>query len=133
MSRRDSRFEIRDPRGGFTLVEVIVALVVIAAAISILAQGFTSGGGASVTAQNRTRAVWHAEAKMADLEAGIIALNVGTSGTIDGTEDWKYAVENATTTTTGLTQVTVTITWKERNEDRTYSLVRLMRERPVNE
>lgn len=123
---------------GFTLIEVLVALVVMVSAIAILAQGFTTGGTASVTSQNRTKAVWLAEQKMADLEAGILALNVGQSGTFEDASntlaspgtDWKWAVTSASSTI-GLYQITVTITWKERGQDRTYSLVRLMRERPA--
>jgi prepilin-type N-terminal cleavage/methylation domain-containing protein len=127
---RDSRFAIRDSFAGFTLVEVLVALVVMVSAIAILAQGFTTGGGASVTAQNRTKAVWLAEEKMADLESGVLALNLGQSGTVTDNPDWKWEVRSDSTTVTGLYQMTVTIVWKERGQDRTYHLVRLMRERP---
>ncbi len=120
-------------RRGFTLIEVIVALVVISTAIAIIAQGFATGGGASVTAQNRTRAAFYAQQKMADLEAAVIALNVSANGTFEDDDQWTWEVKSDTTTTTGLYQMTVTIIWKERNEDRKFHLVRLMNERPVAE
>lgn len=119
--------------GGFTLVEVLVALVVMVSALTILAQGFTSGGAASVTSQNRTKAVWLAEEKMADLEAGILPLNLGQSSSYTDLPDWRWDVKSDSSTTTDLYQMTVTITWKERGQDRTYHLVRLMRERPTAE
>ncbi|MBI2933083.1 MAG: type II secretion system protein [Planctomycetes bacterium] len=116
---------------GFTLIEVLVAFVVMAAAIAVLAQGFATGAAASVTAQNRTRAAWQAETKMTELEAGLLPMNLSQGGVLDESDPtWRWAVRSEPTSTAGLTQLTVTVAWKERGEERSIHLVRLMRERP---
>ena len=51
-------------KAGFTLIEVLVALVVAVAAMSLLAQGFTTGARASTTAQHATRAALLAQRSM---------------------------------------------------------------------
>ena len=120
----------RGRRAGFTLTEVLVALVVVTASLTIIAQGFLSGGRASLSSQNESRAVWLAESKMVELETGILSASTGGSGTFEPEHpDYSWSVEPESTTTTGLTKVTVTVTWKERTQERTFALTRLMAER----
>ncbi|HKS17244.1 MAG TPA: type II secretion system minor pseudopilin GspI [Planctomycetota bacterium] len=117
-------------RSGFTLIEVLVALVVVTAALTIVAQGFLTGGRASVASQNETLATMLAESKMAEVEAGIISTQSSATGTFEPERpdfSWKTDVE--TTTVTGLTKLTLTVTWKEREEERTFVLTRLLVER----
>jgi len=115
---------------GFTLTEVLVALVVVTASLTVIAQGFLSGGKASLSSQNESRASWLADSKMAELEAGIISTQAGSSGTFEPEHpDYKWSVEPEATTTTGLSKITVTVTWKEREQERTFALTRLMAER----
>jgi prepilin-type N-terminal cleavage/methylation domain-containing protein len=61
------------PFAGFTLIEVLVALVVVTAGLTIIAQGFLTGGRASVASQNESVAAMLAESKMAEVEAGIVS------------------------------------------------------------
>lgn len=115
---------------GFTLIEVLVALVVVTAGLTIIAQGFLSGGRASVISQNRSLAAMLAESKMAEVEAGIISTTTTASGTFEPERpDFSWTVESESTTTTGLSKITLTITWKERQDDVTFVLTRLMRGR----
>jgi type II secretion system protein I len=117
-------------RAGFTLIEVLVALVVVTAGLTIIAQGFLTGGRASVASQHGTMAVWLADSKMAELEAGILSTKTSGSGSFEPDQpDFSWEVDIQSTATTGLIQATVTITWKERNEERSFELVRLMKER----
>lgn len=122
------------PFGGFTLIEVLVALVVVTAGLTIIAQGFLTGGRASVASQNETVAAMLAESKMAEVEAGIVSTQSSASGTFEPERpDFSWSLEPETTTTTGLAKITLTVTWKERSEERTFALVRLMKERTTSE
>ncbi|HEY3226492.1 MAG TPA: prepilin-type N-terminal cleavage/methylation domain-containing protein [Planctomycetota bacterium] len=115
---------------GFTLIEVLVALVVVTTALTIVAQGFLTGGRASVASQHETVAVFLAESKMAEIDLGIVSTQSSTSGTFEPEQpDFSWKTEVETTTVTGLTKLTLTVTWKEREEERTFVLTRLIMER----
>lgn len=115
-------------RRGFTLVEVLVAMVVAVAAFSILAQGFTTGGRATAAARASTTAAVLAQRVMTDLEAGVVAADQSSSGTFEDEPDFKWSVVSAADEP-GLRLLTVTVTWKELNEERTFTLTRLLGER----
>lgn len=118
--------------GGFTLTEVLVALVVVTTAMMIVAQGFLVGGRGSVIAQKETVAAMLAESKLAEVEAGIVSVTNASTGTFEAERqpDFSWSVDpEPSTTFTGRVQVTVTVTWKEREQERAFYLVRLMRER----
>jgi len=116
-------------RRGFTLIEVLVALVVAVAALSLLSQGFMTGARASSTSQNATRAALYAQRVLTDFETGELPVSSTQSGTFDDDPDFSYETQFSTGDVTGLTKITVTVKWKERNDDRKYELVRLMRDR----
>ena len=115
-------------RSGFTLIEVLVAMVVAVAAFSIIAQGFSTGGRAAAASQASTQAVVLAQRVLADLEAGAIAADASTSGDFSDAPDFKYSTSSAADEP-GLRLVTVTVKWTEQNQERTYVLTRLLRER----
>lgn len=114
----------------FTLIEVLVALVVVTAGLTIIAQGFLSGGRTSVVSQNRSVAAMLAESKMAEIEEGIVSTTSSSSGTFEPERpDFTWTVEPESTVTTGLSKVTLTVLWKEREQEITFVLTRLMKER----
>jgi prepilin-type N-terminal cleavage/methylation domain-containing protein len=113
--------------GGFTLIEVLVAMVVAVAAMALLGQGFTTGARASVTAQYTTRAAILAQRVIADFEAGSQSATSNQSGKFDDDPDFSYETKSETGDVTGITKLTVTILWQERNVDQTFVLVRLLR------
>jgi len=118
------------PRGGFTLIEVLVALVVAVAAMTLLSQGFSTGARASTSAQFATRAAILAQRVITDFETGALSVTSSQSGQFDDEPDFSYETKSETpdnTTLTDLTKLTVTILWQERNVDQSYVLVRLMR------
>jgi len=117
-------------RRGFTLIEVLVALVVAVAALALLSQGFTTGARASTTAQYATRAALLAQRVVTDFETGQLPLSSNQSGTFEDEPDFTFDTNSQTGSLTGLTQLTITIRWQERNQDRVYELVRLMTDRP---
>ena len=115
---------------GFTLIEVLVALVVVTAGLTIIAQGFLSGGRASLSSQNDTLAAWLAESKLTDLEAGILSTQSSASGTFEPEHpDFSWSIAPESTVTTGLFKISLTVKWKERERDREFVLTRLMAER----
>jgi len=121
-------------RNGFTLIEVLVALVVVTAALTIIAQGFLIGGRASVGAQQGTVAALLADGKMAEVEAGIVSVTSSASGTFEPEQpDFKWSMAPETTDITGLSKITLTVTWEERGQERTYVLTRLFKEPPARE
>jgi len=114
-------------RGGFTLIEVLVALVVAVAAMTLLAQGFSTGARASTTAQYATRAAILGQRVITDLETGALSADGNQSGGFDDEPDFTYQTTSETGDVTGLNKLTVTVKWQERNQDREYVLVRLLR------
>jgi prepilin-type N-terminal cleavage/methylation domain-containing protein len=117
-------------RGGFTLIEVLVALVVAVAAMALLAQGFTTGARQSVASQYATRAALLAQRVVTDLETGYLPSDTNQNGTFDDEPDFTYDTVSETpdfTTVSNLMKVTVNIRWKERNVDQAFVLVRLLR------
>lgn len=119
-------------RRGFTLIEVLVAMVVAVAAMALLSQGFTTGARASVTAQYSTRAAILAQRVITDLETGYLPSSSNQSGKFDDDPDFSYETKVETpdllgTSPDGLSKITVTVTWQERNSDQTFELVRLLR------
>lgn len=114
--------------GGFTLVEVLVAMVVTVAALTILAQGFAEGGRASAASQKATRAAILAGEILAELETGELAADASASGKFDEEPDYSWVVKSDEDEP-GLRLLTVTVSWTERSEKREYVLSRLLRER----
>lgn len=120
----------RRAAAGFTLIEVLVALVVAVAAMAILAQGFTTGARASVNSQFATRAALLSQRVITDLETGQLSLSGNQNGSFDDEPDFTYETVSTTGSITGLTQLTIRIKWQERNQDRAFEVVRLMKDRP---
>jgi len=119
---------------GFTLLEVLLALVIVVAAVTVIAQGFSAGTRAGTEAQSETKAVMLAERTIADLETGEASLTRGTSGKFDDDENFRYKVDvEADAAISGLTKVSVTVSWGEGTEERSVALHRLMRERPKSQ
>ena len=113
---------------GFTLIEVLVALVVAVAALGLIAQGLTTGARASTISQYSTRAAMLAQRIMTGLETAELALDSSQGKTFDDEPDFAYETASEPDET-GLSFVTVTIKWKEREQDRTFVLTRLMRDK----
>ena len=112
---------------GFTLIEVLVALVVAVAAMTLLSQGFSTGARASTTAQYATRAAILGQRVITDLETGAVSADGSQSGAFEDEPDFTYQTASETGAVTGLNKITVTVKWQERNQDREYVLVRLLR------
>ncbi len=127
--RADSRKSLkRVSAAGFTLIEVLVAMVVAVAALGVIAQGLTTGARASTISQNATRAAMLAQRIMTDLETAEIALDSSEGKAFSDEPDFAYETRSEPDEA-GLSFVTVTIKWREREQDRTFVLTRLMRDK----
>ena len=115
---------------GFTLVEVLAALVITATAIVIVAQGFAMAGGGAGASRRLTRAAMLAESKMAEFESGELSLTTSASGDLKPDyPEYRFDVAIGTASFS-LSQVTVTVSWTERGGTKaTYALVRLLADR----
>ena len=117
---------------GFTLLEVLLALVIVVSGVAIVAQGFYGGARAASQARSETTAMMLAERKMGDLETGETSLTRSDSGTFSDAEGYKYQIAvEPDSSRAGLYKVTVTVTFGEGTEERSVALNRLMRERPT--
>ena len=113
---------------GFTLIEVLVALVVAVAAMAVISQGFSAGARGSVVSQNATRAALLAGQVITDYETGELAPSQADSRTFP--EAPEFAAETTVEASDpGLLLVTVTVTWEEQGQERAYALTRLLRDR----
>ena len=110
-------------------MEVLVALVVAVAALTLLSQGFMTGARASTSSQFSTRAALLAQRVMTDFETGQLSLSSSQNGQFDDEPDFSFESKSDTGEVTGLVKLTITVKWQERNQDRTFVLMRLMRER----
>ena len=116
---------------GFTLIEVLVTLVILGTVLAVVAQGFTMAGRATGNAAQESLAVMLADQKMTELETGETSLVQGDSGEFEEHEGFQYEIETEVDEENeGLYEVSVTITYQDGGEERSYALHRLIRERP---
>ena len=118
---------------GFTLLEVILALAILAGAIAVVGEVSSLGLRNAQKARDLTHAQLLCESKLAEIVAGLEPLEAqeGTPlGTVeDGSEpDWLYSVEVNPTPDTGLVEVRVTVSKDLPAEQRpaSFTLVRWM-------
>jgi prepilin-type N-terminal cleavage/methylation domain-containing protein len=78
---------------GFTLLEVIVALVIVIFAMAALYQALDGGMRASITAQHQWRAVEEAESLLTELGRSLPLRDGVTTGEFASGERWTLRVE----------------------------------------
>lgn len=101
-------------RRGFSLLEVILALAILAGAIAVLGEVSSMGMRNARLAKDLTYAQLLCESKLAEIVAGIESATAqqGTPlGTVsDSSEpDWLYSVETTPASQTGLVKLQVTV------------------------
>lgn len=114
---------------GFTLLEVLVAFVILALVLGALFQSFNSSLSAAHLGDRYSRALIIAQSKLAALEAEYMLAEGVTTGTDDGTFHWRITI---TPYTDDLLQeisapvepmaVDVTVFWETGAAPRTVSL-----------
>ncbi len=114
--------------GGFTLLEVIVSLVVLAADLVAVLGAFTASMAATGAAENRTIATMLLNEKLEELKKEPLV----TAGEDEGDfgeefEDYRWNVEVIESGTPGLVYVVVTVSWLERGKETELSIRTLLR------
>lgn len=113
MSKFRSVHNHRWRRGGgqraFTLLEVVLALAILAMSLAALGEVLRLGGENSSYTRDMTRAQLIASTKLAELTSGATALAPIENATVEDDPDWLYSVEMNSTAEIGLVAVRVTV------------------------
>jgi type II secretion system protein I len=113
-------------RSGFTMVEVLASLALVAVILPVAMQGISLAMGAADLARDRIEAGGLAEAKLNEVLADGSWQN-GDESDDYGTErpgwNWALTVEDWSGTTIQLVEVTVT--WKSRGRERSVAIATL--------
>lgn len=96
-------------RPALSLMEVILALAIMMMSLVAIGRLVDVGIDRSLDAQFQTRATLLAESKLAEVEAGVIPIQTGSSGVFDDAPDWSWAVESQPGEVANLYQVTVRV------------------------
>lgn len=112
---------------GFTLLEVIVAMVVVVVGLILISQAFSIGLRAVRVSDKATIARFLAEQKIAELETQAFSTLQSTNGDF-GTNypGFTWQEEVTSTDLDNLKQVTLTISWTEDNTTRTLPITKLI-------
>ena len=84
--KRNNIFQPNRLQGGFTLIETLVAIMVLSLSLVVILQLFSGGLKSSKTADDYTCAVFHAREKMEEL----LLIDDFEDGTFEGTFDNGY-------------------------------------------
>ena len=115
-------------REGLSLLEVILAITILGVAMVMIAQLVRLGVRSAENASQISEAQIHCDAKMAELSAGLLALESTSNTEIEESPGWSYSVDVQNADLVGLLKVRVSV---ERNDvvgatNRSYQLTRLM-------
>lgn len=100
---------LRNKRG-LSLLEVILSIAILGAAMVVITQLFNLGYRSARQATLRNEASILCDAKMAELAAGVIPLQSSGESIVDEAPDWRYSVSIADGAQPGLLVGTVTVT-----------------------
>jgi len=109
----------RRRRGGFSLVELLAAMVLMGLVLPAVMRCVTMAMGAAAHARSEHEAALLARQKIDEALVLRDPGAIGTGGAFDGFPRyrWESRVDQANF---GLRQLTVTVTWNERDQPRTH-------------
>lgn len=113
-------------RGGFTLVEVLASLALVAVILPVAMEGVSLAVGAAGLARDRIEAASLAETKLAELLADG-SWQSGDQSDDFGTErpGWRWAATVEDWSGTTLRQVELRVTWTSRGHERSVAITTL--------
>jgi Tfp pilus assembly protein PilV len=100
------------PRAGLSLLEVLLSLTIFLIALGAIVALIDAGSQRAMDAAMRTTATRLAQSKLAEVEAGAVALNSSSSDTFAEEPDWTWSVEPTASQAVNLYEVTVKV-WRE--------------------
>ena len=115
------------PRGGFTLVEVLAATLLIAIVLPSIMEGVSVATRAASTSRSRNEATMLAQGKLSEL----VATGQWQGGNLSGDfspdwprYQWQATVQSwaADTSGAGLQQIDVRVSWVDRNREDSLTL-----------
>ena len=96
-------------RRGLSLLEVILSIAILGGSMVVIGQIYYLGYSSAIKTRFISEANMLADAKMAELAAGVLPLESG-GGQIPERPDWSYSVEVQPSLQPGLLMSTVTVT-----------------------
>ena len=125
---------------GFTLIETLVAIMVLATLLTIILQLFSGGLKASRLSGSYIRAIHHARAKMEEVLIPSALAEGVLSGEIDGSYFWHAKIdyleppeEELRKRPVDLFMVTVDVRWKEGHRDKHFEISTLTIAKKITE
>jgi general secretion pathway protein I len=112
-------------RGGFTLVEVLVTMALMAVILPVAMRGISIAVATASSARHKSEAAMLAQSKLNEIVADVTILGettqVGSSG--DFGETWpayRWSTTTMDDSTLGLSHLTISVVWTERGHERTF-------------
>ena len=106
--RADSKRASSRGTNGFTLLEVILALAILAGSIALIGEVMRLGMRNSEIARNQATAQFLCESKLSEVLAQAVELQAVSGATFENDPDWTYSIE-LETIEEGLLAVYVTV------------------------
>ncbi len=123
---------IQKERNGFTLIEILVTLTILAAALPALLQAFASATRNQGLSDNSTTALYLLKFRMAEIEmSGYPEVGEETGEFGENTRyQWRSVVEDVQSEQVeNVRRVTVTVTWQHRSRERSMAMSTFMADR----
>ncbi len=109
---------------GFLLLEILLAVLILAVGLTFVLRSFGSSLGALRTSADYTNALLLLEERLWDLEAkGSIVPGTFTGEFSEEDGDFRWEVTASELTEMGLCETQVTVSWKRRGRPRAVSIV----------
>ena len=121
---------VRDPRGGFSLLEVLIALAVFGSGMAAILHCLKVAEKACARAQFTTFAMLRSKSIHNLLVSGALRKNCGNSEQFEDNPLWTWQVEEVVTEVPGIVKRTVTVYFATGGGTQSFSLCRLV---PAND
>ena len=128
------KYSTEREKDGFTLVEILVTLTILAAAIPALLQAFTTATRNQALSDNSTTALYLLKFRMAEIEMEGYPDAGQESGEFGENTRylWRSVVEDIESEEVeNIRRVTVTVTWQHKNRERSMSMSTFMADRQM--
>lgn len=114
---------------GFTLIEVLVAMMILAVSFVVIMQLFSGGLQTGKLSYDYTRAVFHAREKMEEILISETLQDISTEGEFEDGFKWKAEIlkpeskeEGTESIPDGTLNVKVQVTWPEGNREKDFEI-----------